>query len=110
MKRDGLMVRSSIVKYLHRLRADQRGAVSVMMGVLMVPLIGALAIGFEVSNWYMTTRGMQNAADAATLAAATKGGANIVCETQASGGRTGDRSTTKTIRRSGSTLYACSPW
>src|SRR5258708_9407040 len=86
MKRDGLMVRSSIVRYLHRLRADQRGAVSVMMGVLMVPLIGALAIGFEVSNWYMTTRGMQNAAAAATLAAATNGGAKFACPTKGPAG------------------------
>jgi len=44
-----------------------------MMGLLIVPLVGALGIGFEVSNWYMTGRNMQNAADAAALAAATNG-------------------------------------
>jgi hypothetical protein len=60
-------------KHLHRLRKDQRGTVSVIMGLLIVPLVGALGIGFEVSNWYMTGRGMQNAADAAALAAATNG-------------------------------------
>src|SRR5260370_38404262 len=64
-------------KHLHRLRKDQRGTVSVIMGLLIVPLVGALGIGFEVSNWYMTTRGMQNAADAAALAAASNGGAQL---------------------------------
>src|SRR5258705_9396150 len=70
-------------KLLHRLREDQRGTVSVIMGFLIIPLVGALGIGFEVSNWYMNGRGMQNAADAAALAAATNGGANYDVETKA---------------------------
>jgi Flp pilus assembly protein TadG len=53
------------------------------MGVLIIPLVGALGIGFEVSNWYMITRGMQNAADAAVLAAATNGGPNYGVEARA---------------------------
>src|SRR5258707_12635278 len=70
-------------KHLHRPRKDQRGTVSIIMGLLIVPLVGALGIGFEVSNWYMTGRGMQNAADAAALAAATNGGANYDVEAKA---------------------------
>src|SRR5258705_1168480 len=70
-------------KLLHRLREDQRGTVSVIMGFLIIPLVGALGIGFEVSNWYMNGRGMQNAADAAALAAATNGGANYDVEAKA---------------------------
>jgi Flp pilus assembly protein TadG len=70
-------------KHLHRLRKDQRGTVSAIMGILIVPLVGALGIGFEVSNWYMTGRGMQNAADAAALAAATNAGANYDVEAKA---------------------------
>ncbi len=62
----------SIMNHLRRLRADERGTVAVIMGVLIIPLVGALGIGYEVSNWYMITRGMQNAADAAAIAAATK--------------------------------------
>src|SRR5882757_9078375 len=77
------MVLSSIVKHLRRLRADERGTVAVIMGVLIVPLVGALGLGFEVSNWYMTTRGMQNAADAAAIAAATNGGSNYDVEARA---------------------------
>jgi hypothetical protein len=67
------MVPSSLVNQLRRLREDERGGVAIMMGILMIPLVGFLALGFEVSNWYMITRGMQNAADAATLAAAMNG-------------------------------------
>jgi hypothetical protein len=73
----------SIVKHLRRLRADERGTVAVIMGVLIIPLVGALGIGFEVSNWYMITRGMQNAADAAVIAAATNGGTNFDVEAKA---------------------------
>jgi Flp pilus assembly protein TadG len=77
------MAISSILSELRRLRADKRGTVSVMVGLLSIPLVGALGIGFEVSNWYMTTRGMQNAADAAVIAAATNGGSNYDVEAKA---------------------------
>ena len=81
------MIRCPIIRgvgsRLRRIRADQRGAVSVLMGFLMIPLVGALGIGFEVSNWYLTTRGMQNAADTAAIAAATNGGANYAVEAKA---------------------------
>jgi Flp pilus assembly protein TadG len=73
----------SLVNHLRRLRADERGAVSVMMGFLLIPLVGFSALGFEVSNWYLITRGMQNAADAATIAAAINNGANYDVEAKA---------------------------
>src|SRR5258705_1229397 len=76
------MIIFPITNQLRRLRADERGTVSILMGVLIVPLVGALGLGFEVSNWYMTTRGMQNAADAAAIAAATNGGAHLDVEAQ----------------------------
>ncbi len=97
----------SIANHVGRLCADERGAVSVMMGVLMVPLVGALAIGFEVSNWYMTTRGMQNAADAATLAAATNGGSNYDVEAKAVAARYGYVDGTNTISIAVSNSAAC---
>jgi Putative Flp pilus-assembly TadE/G-like len=73
----------SIANQFRQLRADDRGAVSVMMGFLLIPLVGFLGIGFEVSNWYLITRGMQNAADAATIAAAVNNGANYDVEARA---------------------------
>lgn len=72
-----------IAKQLVRLNADQQGAVSVVMGVLMIPLVGGLALGFEASNWYLITRGMQNAADTAAIAAATNAGSNYDVEAKA---------------------------
>jgi Putative Flp pilus-assembly TadE/G-like len=77
------MVPSSIINQLRRLRADQRGAVSITMGLMMIPLVGFLALGFEVSNWYLITRSMQNAADAAALAAAINNSANYDVEARA---------------------------
>src|SRR6267378_8004859 len=101
------MVLSSIVKHLHRLRADERGTVSVMMGVLIVPLVGALGLGFEVSNWYMTTRGMQNAADAAAIAAATNGGSNYDVEAKAVAAQYGFVDGTNNISIVASNTAAC---
>src|SRR3954471_22524094 len=83
------MMFQSILDGMHRLRADQRGAVAVTVGMLIIPLVGALAIGFEVSSWYMVTRSMQNAADAATIAAATNNGANYAIEGKAVAARYG---------------------
>ncbi len=53
------------------------------MGLSLVPLVGALGLGFEVSNWYLTKHAMQNAADAATIAAATNASSNYAVEAKA---------------------------
>ena len=50
---------------------DRRGAVAILFALSMPMLIGGLGLGFEVSNWYMKQRNMQNAADASVSAAAT---------------------------------------
>jgi hypothetical protein len=55
----------------------------------MPMLIGGLGLGFEVSNWYRTQRVMQNAADAAVLAATFNGGANYDVEGKAVAARLG---------------------
>src|SRR5215470_3824776 len=49
---------------LTRFHADRSGNVAIMGSLLMVPLVGTIGLGFEVSNWYLTTRAMQNAAKA----------------------------------------------
>jgi Flp pilus assembly protein TadG len=63
----------TIIQAILSLRRDQRGGVAIMMGLLFPVLLGVLAIGFEVSNWYLKSRSMQNAADAAAVAAASNG-------------------------------------
>src|SRR5258706_15689057 len=93
--------------YLHRLRDDERGTVAIIMGLLIVPVVGALGIGFEVSNWYMNGRGMQNAADAAALAAATNGGANYDVEAKAVTAQYGFVDGANTITVAASNAAAC---
>lgn len=66
-----------------RLRADQRGTVAVLMALLLPILVGGLGLSIEVSNWYLKTRAMQNAADAAAIAAASNNGADYALEAKA---------------------------
>jgi Flp pilus assembly protein TadG len=68
---------------LARLRTDQHGNVAVMMGFLFPILIGALGMGFEVADWYLQTRAMQNAADSAAIAAAANSTSNYAVEAKA---------------------------
>ena len=98
---------SLIAHQARRLRRDQRGAVSVLMGFLLIPLVGGLALGFEVSNWYMITRGMQNAADAAALAAATNGGSSYDVEAKAVTAKYGFVDGTNTVSVTASNAAAC---
>ena len=51
-------------------RRSERGSVTVMTAVLMVGLVLALGLSIDVSRIYMVRAGLQNAADAAALAAA----------------------------------------
>lgn len=60
-----------MLRRLGRAFGDRRGAVSPMMTLMLIPLIGALAMATEASSWFFLQRSMQNAADAAVLAAAT---------------------------------------
>ena len=92
---------------MRRFHADERGAVSVIMGILMIPLVGALALGAEVSNWYLITRGMQNAADAAAIAAAINNGANYAVEARAVAAQYGFVNGTNNISVTVSNTAAC---
>jgi hypothetical protein len=74
---------SMIVTASLRLRTDKRGGVAVMMGLLFPVLLAGLGLGFEVSSWYLRSRAMQNAADAAVMAAASNGEDNFNVEAAA---------------------------
>ena len=56
-----------ILRASHKWQRDRRGNVTVMMAFLLPPLIGTFGLGFEVANWYLITRSMQNAADSAAV-------------------------------------------
>ncbi|WP_425905581.1 TadE/TadG family type IV pilus assembly protein [Nitrobacter sp. TKz-YC02] len=97
----------SLANHLCRLRMDERGTVSVMMGFLLVPLVGFLAVGFEVSHWYLITRGMQNAADASALAAAINNGSNYDVEARAVAAQYGFVNDTNNVTVGVSNTAAC---
>ncbi|MGB6352098.1 MAG: pilus assembly protein TadG-related protein [Pseudolabrys sp.] len=65
------------------MRADDRASIAVMMGLMFPVLLAGLGIGFEISNWYMRVRAMQNAADAAAMAAASNAADNYNAEAAA---------------------------
>src|SRR5690349_20277551 len=83
MPRSSCTVSIMIIRTLGRLRTDNRGGVAVIMGLLFPVLLGGLGLGFEISNWYLRTRSMQNAADAAAMSAATNGQDNYNIEAAA---------------------------
>ena len=58
---------------LKGLARDRRGAVSPLLTLMLIPLIGGLGIAVEASHMYVIQRSLQNAADAAALAAAANG-------------------------------------
>lgn len=72
-----------MVHALATLHADQRGTVAVIMAFVFPILIAGFGLGFEITNWYLTTRSMQNAADAAVIAAATNASSNYNTEAAA---------------------------
>ena len=72
-----------IIRSLVKLRADERGGIAVIMGLIFPVLLAGLGIGFEISNWYTRVRAMQNAADAAAMAAASNAADNYNVEAAA---------------------------
>lgn len=56
--------------FLFRLMRDERGAIAVMVTLLLSVLLGMLSLGVEYGSWYAARRQLQTAADAAALAAA----------------------------------------
>ncbi|MDQ1608013.1 MAG: hypothetical protein QOE16_745 [Microbacteriaceae bacterium] len=61
-----------------RLRSE-RGATAVMVGILMVPLLGCIAISLDVGSLYVERAQLQNGADAAALAVASDCASHTVC-------------------------------
>lgn len=60
----------SLIKVLRSWIQDQRGSVTIMTAVLLVGLVLVMGLSIDVSRIYMVRAGLQNAADAAALAAA----------------------------------------
>ena len=58
------------MRWLNRRLRSERGASAVLVGLLMVPLLGCLAISIDVGVMYAEHAQLQNGADAAALAIA----------------------------------------
>jgi Putative Flp pilus-assembly TadE/G-like len=98
---------SRIFQRLRDLRRDRRGNVTVMMAFILPPLIGTFGLGFEVANWYLITRSMQNAADSAALAAATNASTNYATEAKAVTAQYGFTDGINTVTVTASNTAAC---
>jgi Flp pilus assembly protein TadG len=98
---------SRILRRLRDLRRDRRGNVTVMMGFLLPPLIGTFGLGFEVANWYLITRSMQNAADSAAVAIATTAGNNYLTEARAVAAQYGFADGVSNVTVTASNTAAC---
>jgi Flp pilus assembly protein TadG len=67
------IVRGTRYSRLSSLRKDEGGVIAVLTGILLTVLIGIVGLAIDVGVWYQTNRALQNAADAAVIAAATNG-------------------------------------
>ena len=63
-------LRLAVPRALLVLVACDAAAIAPLMALTMVPVAGVTAIGVEQGEWYYFQRSMQNAADAAVIAAA----------------------------------------
>src|ERR1700680_3314691 len=62
---------------------ERSGVVAVLVALALPVLVGSMGLAAETSYWYVHQRGMQNAADAAAIAAATNGTSTYAAEAQA---------------------------
>jgi Flp pilus assembly protein TadG len=93
--RNQLLMRNTAA--LRTFRKDERGAAIVIIGLTMPVLIGAMGLATEVSYWQWLHRGMQNAADAAAIAAATNAASNYDKEAKAVAAQYGFQDLTNNI-------------
>jgi Flp pilus assembly protein TadG len=59
-----------------RFARDKRANVAMMFGLMLPVLVGGLGMGMESAYWYVDQRQMQNASDAAAIAASSDGTSN----------------------------------
>lgn len=67
----------------HDLVADRAGNISIVVAASLPVFIVVLGLSFEVAQWYLAQRAMQNAADSASMAAAISSGGNPELEARA---------------------------
>jgi Flp pilus assembly protein TadG len=73
-------LRARLHSSLRRFSSDQRGVVVLLVALALPVLAGTMGLAAEISHWYLHQRSMQNAADAAAIAAATNGSSTYAAE------------------------------
>ena len=71
-------LRNAVPDFLRTFARDERGASIIVIGLMMPALIGSMGLAAEVSYWHLHQRAMQNAADAAAIAAASNLAVQII--------------------------------
>ena len=66
------MRNAALFKFLSRFAVARGGNVLITTALALPVLVGSMGLGVEVSSWYAAKRMMQNAADSAAIAAATR--------------------------------------
>jgi Flp pilus assembly protein TadG len=74
---------AATIKRFRSFLGNEEGASIIVIALTLPALIGAMGLAAEVSYWHLSHRAMQNAADAAAIAAATNGGAAYAAEAKA---------------------------
>lgn len=64
--------------FMRRLWNDRGGAVAIVAALALVMLCGVVGLAVDLGVWYQITRAMQNAADAAAVAAARDGAGTYI--------------------------------
>src|SRR5579863_1736770 len=72
----------TVFRRMRSFGSDENGASIVVIALAMPVLIGAMGLAVEVSYWRLHNRAMQNAADAAAVAAATNNSSSFAAEGQ----------------------------
>jgi hypothetical protein len=73
-----------LFRTFHRFVGDRRGATSAVITLMIIPIVAAVGMGVEGGSWYLLHRAAQNAADAASVAAAINACApGAACDTTA---------------------------
>jgi len=92
---------------LRRIGHDTRGNVAITVALTLPVVIGALGLGVETASWMTSKRAMQNAADAAAIAAATNAGTDYLGEAQAVAARYGFKNEVGGVTVSATDTAAC---
>jgi hypothetical protein len=92
---------------LLRLLRDRAGNVAVVAAITAPVLLGAFGIGAEAASWFNAKRAMQNAADAAAIAAATNAGDTYDVEAKAVTAQYGYKDGSDGVTVAASNTVAC---